>query len=523
MQQQEQQSDQIQIQQQQALFHAEMQQQDAMQLQSQSTPSPAMPMLTRPMLPSTNHALQDYQYPLRSLEQHNKKRLLITRKQQTDESEPRAKRARPTQSEQDAKRSLLLPPVASSSRLDPINASVSTGLLGENRMEIHSFSSSDNGWVDVDPGHGYHNSYHHSDSSATIFDPVQSLHIRTSSDFNSTDFNKPDVPRSMHSFSNFEEIQFPNYLPQTETDQTAVDAFNILRRFQQRVGAILSASETLEETTLLLKKMLMNMDPATKKELLQLPDPQFCGTVQKYLQNVIQTQTGQSRTPPEASSTEQVSYGSAINEVAAPPPNSPKKTFPQPAMCRKSSQSPEATIQWSGSRSAAERFPLCDETERDDDGCCRQGTRMGSDTDEFRPNGAYNASLVHKEKEEPVSRGPSGISPTGVSGPAMNSKMRKRTKSGCLTCRKRRIRCGEERPTCANCTKSKRQCEGYRQRVTFKPPVGDWPNHPPGVVSTIQHHTSMLPGTRTEIGNTLDSVDKDIVDVLLEQWTVSVY
>jgi hypothetical protein len=33
----------------------------------------------------------------------------------------------------------------------------------------------------------------------------------------------------------------------------------------------------------------------------------------------------------------------------------------------------------------------------------------------------------------------------------------------------------------------------------------------------------MLPGTRTEIGNTLDSVDRDIVDVLLEQWTVPVY
>ncbi|KAF2629412.1 hypothetical protein BU25DRAFT_21688 [Macroventuria anomochaeta] len=74
-------------------------------------------------------------------------------------------------------------------------------------------------------------------------------------------------------------------------------------------------------------------------------------------------------------------------------------------------------------------------------------------------------------------------------------KMRKRTKTGCLTCRKRRIKCGEERPTCTNCVKSKRQCEGYHQRVLFKPPIGDWPNHP-GVVNTIQYHTSMLPGVR---------------------------
>jgi hypothetical protein len=96
-----------------------------------------------------------------------------------------------------------------------------------------------------------------------------------------------------------------------------------------------------------------------------------------------------------------------------------------------------------------------------------------------------------------VSGASGDVSPTGVSGSATNSKMRKRTKTGCLTCRKRRIKCGEERPTCANCIKSKRQCEGYNQRVIFKPPIGDWPNHP-GVVSTIQYHTSMLPGTRNQ-------------------------
>ena len=52
---------------------------------------------------------------------------------------------------------------------------------------------------------------------------------------------------------------------------------------------------------------------------------------------------------------------------------------------------------------------------------------------------------------------------------ALKAKLsRKRTKTGCLTCRKRRIKCGEERPICKNCFKSKRQCEGYSQRVVFK-------------------------------------------------------
>ncbi|KAG4430754.1 hypothetical protein IFR05_013755 [Cadophora sp. M221] len=64
--------------------------------------------------------------------------------------------------------------------------------------------------------------------------------------------------------------------------------------------------------------------------------------------------------------------------------------------------------------------------------------------------------------------------------PGSKAKGRKRTKTGCLTCRKRRIKCGEERPTCSNCTKSKRQCEGYNQRVVFKDPMNGYrPPMPP--------------------------------------------
>ncbi|ETS83308.1 hypothetical protein PFICI_05184 [Pestalotiopsis fici W106-1] len=55
---------------------------------------------------------------------------------------------------------------------------------------------------------------------------------------------------------------------------------------------------------------------------------------------------------------------------------------------------------------------------------------------------------------------------------ATKAKAKKRTKTGCLTCRKRRIKCDEARPTCANCIKSKRHCEGYNQRVIFKDPLG---------------------------------------------------
>ncbi|KAK5065389.1 hypothetical protein LTR84_001227 [Exophiala bonariae] len=38
---------------------------------------------------------------------------------------------------------------------------------------------------------------------------------------------------------------------------------------------------------------------------------------------------------------------------------------------------------------------------------------------------------------------------------------------GCATCRKRKILCGQERPTCAQCIKSKRECTGYRDYPVF--------------------------------------------------------
>ncbi|KAI6350877.1 hypothetical protein MCOR25_010313 [Pyricularia grisea] len=49
--------------------------------------------------------------------------------------------------------------------------------------------------------------------------------------------------------------------------------------------------------------------------------------------------------------------------------------------------------------------------------------------------------------------------------------VKKRTKTGCLTCRKRRIKCDEQKPTCNNCIKSKRQCIYGSQRVIFKEPI----------------------------------------------------
>jgi hypothetical protein len=83
--------------------------------------------------------------------------------------------------------------------------------------------------------------------------------------------------------------------------------------------------------------------------------------------------------------------------------------------------------------------------------------------------------------------------PVEASTAPRSRQSRRRTKTGCLTCRKRRIKCGEERPICNNCIKSKRHCEGYNQRVIFKTPNTDF--RIPGS-NTIPYHTGSLPGAQ---------------------------
>ncbi|KAF1953292.1 hypothetical protein CC80DRAFT_420045 [Byssothecium circinans] len=48
-----------------------------------------------------------------------------------------------------------------------------------------------------------------------------------------------------------------------------------------------------------------------------------------------------------------------------------------------------------------------------------------------------------------------------LSGGRHKKEIKRRTKTGCLTCRKRRIKCDEGHPVCRNCQKSKRDCLGY--------------------------------------------------------------
>ncbi|PGH00879.1 white-opaque regulator 1 [Blastomyces parvus] len=100
---------------------------------------------------------------------------------------------------------------------------------------------------------------------------------------------------------------------------------------------------------------------------------------------------------------------------------------------------------------------------------------------------------------------PPELTPKNVPQPKAKGP-RRRTKTGCLTCRKRRIKCGEEKPTCNNCKKSKRDCEGYAQRVIFRNPVGPMSHmgHTPIPPNYLQPRPGAdpLPFIRRPLGST---------------------
>ncbi|KAJ5679460.1 hypothetical protein N7462_007704 [Penicillium macrosclerotiorum] len=77
-----------------------------------------------------------------------------------------------------------------------------------------------------------------------------------------------------------------------------------------------------------------------------------------------------------------------------------------------------------------------------------------------------------------------------LSGGRHKKEVKRRTKTGCLTCRKRRIKCDEGHPVCRNCVKSKRECLGYdpvfRPQATTPSAIQPAPNPPPSLVVNPQ-------------------------------------
>lgn len=88
-------------------------------------------------------------------------------------------------------------------------------------------------------------------------------------------------------------------------------------------------------------------------------------------------------------------------------------------------------------------------------------------------NSSYEYSLVHYQVHQtplyyPLYR---DIQYKADENNALLNKRRiikRRTRTGCLTCRKRRIKCDERKPFCYNCERSKKVCLGYEDLTKVK-------------------------------------------------------
>ncbi|KAH8727619.1 hypothetical protein GQ44DRAFT_725145 [Phaeosphaeriaceae sp. PMI808] len=87
-----------------------------------------------------------------------------------------------------------------------------------------------------------------------------------------------------------------------------------------------------------------------------------------------------------------------------------------------------------------------------------------------------------------------------LSGGRHKKEIKRRTKTGCLTCRKRRIKCDEAHPMCRNCQKSKRECLGYDPIFKQQPgpaQIQPAPNSAPAPHSTTPAPAPAPPASST--------------------------
>jgi ankyrin repeat protein len=101
------------------------------------------------------------------------------------------------------------------------------------------------------------------------------------------------------------------------------------------------------------------------------------------------------------------------------------------------------------------------------------GSDQRSDPQQVQENDGQYGPLLNEGYSPPSPAHTSQSAPYAQEpGASKHTNMRKRPNTGCLTCRRRRIMCGQERPTCGNCIKSKRQCEGYPLGTPLKTTTG---------------------------------------------------
>lgn len=88
-------------------------------------------------------------------------------------------------------------------------------------------------------------------------------------------------------------------------------------------------------------------------------------------------------------------------------------------------------------------------------------------------------NAIHLEHALEAQQWEQGLVILGGRDPGKDKEKRSRTsthkvRTGCITCKKRRVKCDEGKPSCRNCTRSHRQCGGYTAQQPKGPALVCW-------------------------------------------------
>ncbi|KAF9890817.1 hypothetical protein FE257_005388 [Aspergillus nanangensis] len=89
---------------------------------------------------------------------------------------------------------------------------------------------------------------------------------------------------------------------------------------------------------------------------------------------------------------------------------------------------------------------------------------------------------------------------------------RHKTFTGCWTCRRRRLKCDESRPTCKQCTSKSLKCEGYSAKLQWlRPCVDPYGQKEPRLARDQFNQRRLLPTSN------VDTLEEEEIDTALEQ------
>ncbi|EXJ82253.1 hypothetical protein A1O3_06066 [Capronia epimyces CBS 606.96] len=103
-------------------------------------------------------------------------------------------------------------------------------------------------------------------------------------------------------------------------------------------------------------------------------------------------------------------------------------------------------------------------------------------------------------------------------------KPRSKTYSGCWTCRARKVKCGEEKPSCRRCSVASLVCQGYNVKLVWGPDDGDDRRNLVARRSTLDGHEHLRPVlSHRFLQSALNQIDACKADASLQVGPFSVF